>query len=292
MRFRLLLCLCFLSVLTGKAQALFYNPNFDTYSSCPDDLGQVGRSDNWIEVVMSADFYNCNFQYYGSYPSGTPSYSGKGCMGFASYGDTKGSAEAIGQYLATSIVKGKSYSISLMAKKARSGVWSNDCGGVAMYGFKLTVPPSTFGLHVSDIAGTDLLALSPMVKDTGWKPQLLTFTAAESYSFVAFTVEKVPSCRTYIFIDSLDAKVEISSNVSEINTDALIRVFPNPGNGNVQVETTSIIDEIQVTDLVGRLVLHQNVGSDKYSFVLQEPGFYFVNVYSKGSYSKHKLIVQ
>ena len=292
MRFRLLLCLCFLNILTGSAQALFYNPNFDAYSSCPDDIGQVSRSDNWIEVVMSADFYNCNFQSHGSYPTGTASYSGKGCMGFASYGDTKGSAEAIGQYLATSIVKGKKYTVSLMAKKAKSGMWSKDCGRVALYGFKSTVPSPTSGLHVSDIAGTDLLALTPMVKDTGWKPQLMTFTAAESYNFVAFTVEKVPSCKTYIFIDSLDTKVEIGSNVPELNTDALIRVFPNPGNGNVQVETTSIIDEIQVTDLVGRLVLHQNVGRNQCSFVLHESGFYFVNVHSGGRYSKHKLIVQ
>ncbi len=292
MLLKLLFGFCMLAATPSQAQVLFHNPNFDTYSSCPDNLGQVTRSEHWIDVVNTADFYNCNFQSYGSYPTGTPSFSGTGCMGFASYGDLNGSAEAIGQSLAVPIVKGKSYSIRLMTKKAKSGAWSSNCGGVAFYGFKSTVPPATTSIHVSGIAGTDLLAKTAMITDTGWIPQVITFTAADNYSFVALTVEKVPSCKTYLFVDSLITKEQSGGSIAGISADALLRVYPNPSSGIVQVESSAQIDQIKVTDVLGRTFLQEAPNTMNYHLQIDMPGIYILHIFSQGQWSKHKIIIK
>ena len=115
---KIISCLIFfLSVIFVQpvvAQNLFSNADFENYSSCPTNQGQVPNCNGWIEIVQSADYMNCAYTCWTTQQT-IGAQSGTGYMGFATYGSSNAS-EALGQFLTTPLVTGVGYTITFWAK--------------------------------------------------------------------------------------------------------------------------------------------------------------------------------
>jgi hypothetical protein len=231
---------------------ILMNGDFELMSSCPNNLGQVYLCNNWEQVVMSSDYYNCGFTS-SYFPTNSVAFSGTGYMGFASYGDPVGYAEAIGQILSVPLTINATYMIEFAAKKVTGGSYAQNCGGVAVYGINGYLPVDTSHIHISQLPNADLLALSPLVQDTNWVVYNLMITTIDTVSSIVLTVEQVPSCQQCIMIDNVS--VTFISGIPDFSLSNLLNVFPNPSYGNVTVETTqgNLIKNLQVYNSLGMI---------------------------------------
>ncbi len=203
---KIISCLIFfLSVIFVQpvvAQNLFSNADFENYSSCPTNQGQVPNCNGWIEIVQSADYMNCAYTCWTTQQT-IGAQSGTGYMGFATYGSSNAS-EALGQFLTTPLVTGVGYTITFWAKKTSSGFYSNNCSGVSFWGYNGN--PASSGSQVgvcmgSMGVGATLLVTSPLVTNLEWQQYQASFTAPSNLDFVGMCVE-CTNCAEYIFVDN------------------------------------------------------------------------------------------
>jgi hypothetical protein len=81
--------------------------------------------------------------------------------------------------------------------------------------------------------------------------------------------------------------------VAENNLYDGVTVFPNPGTGKFNVESSMLkIEKAEVLDLFGRELLSLKPNPDGMSFDLsaQPGGIYVLKIYSGGSFALHKII--
>jgi len=84
------------------------------------------------------------------------------------------------------------------------------------------------------------------------------------------------------------------SILSEISTRILdeafpdLIIFPNPGTGQFTVQSNIPIDRIEVFDVLGRFIFHDN----KSAFYLRQSGLYFVKIYSGKNIGYRSIIVE
>jgi hypothetical protein len=255
---KILLLNLLISLFTiSKSQNLILNGDFETYSSCPTNLDEVNKANNWVSVINSPDYYNCNFIQHSAFPQALiGAYSGTGFMGFASYGDPNGSAEAIAQTFQQALLPGNNYTVRLAAKKANSGTWSNVCGGIAVYGIKGILPAALSSIHASQIAGSALLGTSPAISNDLWQTFTFNLTVADTVNHLVFTVEMAPGCTECIFLDSTALYITPNS-IDEVSSETFFHVYPNPAK-----ETLTVVlnrnEKIIVTNLLGETVIEKN----------------------------------
>ena len=221
---------------SSSAQNIFINADFENYSTCPTNQGQVPLCNNWIEIVQSADYMNC------AYTCWTPqqvvgAQSGTGYMGFATYGSSNAS-EAIGQFISSPLVTGASYTITFWAKKTTTGTYGNTCTGVSFWGFfgnpasggsQIGVCPGSMG------TGGTLLTTSPLVSNTLWQQFSTSFVAPNNFDFIVMCVE-CQNCAEYIFVDNFNF-VQTTNNFTFSNT-----CFGTPTN--FQAPAVSALDSL------------------------------------------------
>jgi len=83
-----------------------------------------------------------------------------------------------------------------------------------------------------------------------------------------------------------------SSGISHISVlTSQISLYPNPSNGNINVTSSSSIDELKVTDMLGRLVYESKPAATNATFILNNAGVYFVTVSAGNESSTKKLVV-
>lgn len=83
----------------------------------------------------------------------------------------------------------------------------------------------------------------------------------------------------------------VTRNENNISLNEIV-VYPSPTNGVVKIEGRSI-DQIEILDISGRLILSQKEGvQNGYTFDIsnQEPGIYFVNISSGGEKVSKKIV--
>lgn len=277
-----------------NGQNLVTNPDFELFSTCPTTLGEVFKANSWFDVVISADYYNCGLLTT-PYISNSTAFSGTGFMGFASYGDANGSAEAIGQYLSHPLLPNHSYKTSFVAKKTTSGIFSSVCGGIALYGFKNSAPPATNSIHISQLSNAILLGIGNTVIDTTWQTFSIYFIPSDTINAIVFTVEFSPFCEECVFLDSVFLQITEPVSVLEFDkTDALL-VFPNPFIGNLNIQLKNYEpSEIILYDFSSRKILQQTfTNSTTLNTEQLENGIYFYEVRNKkGSIKNGKVMKQ
>jgi hypothetical protein len=240
-------------------QNLITNPDFELFTSCPTTLGQVSLANSWFDVVINADYYNCGLST-SPYISNSTAYSGTGFMGFASYGDANGSAEAIGQYLSQPLLSGHSYTATFVAKKTTNGIFSSICGGIALYGFKNTTPPATGSIHTSQLPNAILLGIGDTVSNSNWQTFSINFIPSDTINEIVFTVEPSPNCQECVFIDNIYLQIAQPNSALESNNDNRLNVFPNPfiSNLNIQINDSETA-EIILYNLSSKKILQQTI---------------------------------
>lgn len=82
-------------------------------------------------------------------------------------------------------------------------------------------------------------------------------------------------------------------NVASINNNEFINqttIYPNPSNGVINVKSTSIINEVTISNILGEEVYHASPNSLDYSIQI-EPGVYVVTLRSGQTVKKEKVLV-
>lgn len=194
------------------------NGDFESYTSLPTTQGQMTAS-NWYQVVLSADY-----MYSGSYGGWSPqtggAYEGNGWAGFASYGNTGGSSEAIAQDITINpLDAGSGYFIEFYAKRSPSGAYSDICGGVDVYGFNTAPPTNVIADHPINMGG-ELLFSSSTVDHDLWQKKEGCFIPTQQINYVVLCVTYNPNCGQYIYVDSLSISTGSSSGgVLDLNAN-------------------------------------------------------------------------
>ena len=70
-----------------------------------------------------------------------------------------------------------------------------------------------------------------------------------------------------------------------------VRIFPNPANNKVKISSASKIDRVELYDIIGKLVLAENISSNTLDVGKINNGLYVLRVYSGEKYSTKKLVI-
>jgi hypothetical protein len=243
-----------LTLITGTttAQLVITNGSFESMVQCPEYPGDVERATGWRSVVPSVDYLNCGFTIP-AYPSSTGAHNGTGCMDFASGGDTNGSAEAFGQNLGVPMAPGI-YPITVAVKIASGGSYSNDCGGLAVYGFPDTLPEPIMQIHISQLPGTVLLGVSQTVDNTAWEWRLFDLNVPATMRSIIFTTQQTPGCSQVIFIDDISTEGSVNA-LAEPTAEGALELYPNPVTDRLIIRTANDALPLRwtLTDAAGRV---------------------------------------
>jgi hypothetical protein len=287
---RLLLVLLFLFKFSiCFCQNLITNPDFELYSSCPTALGQVDRAISWFEVVQSSDYYNCGLSP-SSFIFDATAYSGTGFMGFASYGNSNGSGEAIGQSLIQPLLPQFTYSISFAAKKPAYTKGADTCSGLALYGFKNSLPPSSNLIHASQLPSAILLGSGATIQDSSWQIFSFDFTPTDTINHIVFTGQFTPFCYEYILLDSVCIKLT-HTIIMENDKNNNLSLYPNPCNGELTISNSADISEIVIYDIFGQTILNKKVNLKSSSLFIDHEGIYFISIKVDDQILTRRIIV-
>jgi len=75
------------------------------------------------------------------------------------------------------------------------------------------------------------------------------------------------------------------------STNTQVSVYPNPGNGTLTVSHSNIIDQVKVTDMLGKTVFESTPKMHSLTFNLENDGIYFVNIISGKENTIKKIVV-
>ena len=244
-------------------QNLVVNGDFENFIDCPTGIGQANKATNWLQSVISSDYYNCNFVSQSELPSTSSAFSGTGFAGFLSYGDDNGSAEGIGQILSEKLIPNNSYSVRIATKIPNDGDYTTDCGGLELYGFPGDPPIDADFIHTSQYNGAMLLGNSSSIQNTDWQFQIFELNIPDTVNSIVFTISSAPNCLQYIFIDSVYITTENLLPISSIeNSNEFLKLYPNPTYNEITIELTPQVDlrefTISIIDFSGKLI-HQNI---------------------------------
>ena len=273
-----------------QSQNLLENADFEYYTTCPTGISEVYKSDNWFCAVATADFYNCSYVFNRDVPSGILAYSGKGFMGFLSYGDMNGSAEAIGQYLTKPLLPYTNYSISFAAKRPYSGPAAVDTAGVELYGFKDSIPYDTSFIHISQLPNSNFLGTSTIINNTSWSLYTWNFEVLDTLNVLVLTTSKV-SCLEYIFIDDVSIMPFKISSTNDLALNNSFKIFPNPSDGIIHLILPEGNTEVSISDLYGKEINRFFSNEKTIDLKMEQAGIYFISVKSKTGIITQKVIV-
>jgi hypothetical protein len=86
--------------------------------------------------------------------------------------------------------------------------------------------------------------------------------------------------------------VAACTGISSMEGDPLMSVFPNPSRGLLQIEGSVVIDFIEVSDLLGRIIYQNNPGQAKHTFTIHDPGMIVVKIQAGGRTFRQKLLIE
>jgi hypothetical protein len=91
------------------------------------------------------------------------------------------------------------------------------------------------------------------------------------------------------FVAKLGSTLGIASVNNSYNA---INIFPNPGNGQINITSSNTIDAIEITNPLGQTIYQTKPNEKNISFQLEHDGIYFVTVTSNKQTTTRKLVIQ
>ena len=97
-----------------------------------------------------------------------------------------------------------------------------------------------------------------------------------------------------VLSDSLDAYYPIISSIPTKKKPNIshFKLFPNPTSGAFSINSDRHIDNVMVSDLQGKILIHSIGKEEKYNLKGLKPGIYMISISGEGILEKQKLIVQ
>jgi OmpA-OmpF porin, OOP family len=268
----LLLCL---SLIT-QTQNLVYNGNFEIYSNCPTNLGQVANSTGWSNAAQYTTpdyFHTCGVPNY-SVPDNNFGYqtdcsNGAGYIGIYTfnYNFPNDGREYVQAKLTDTLRAGLKYLATMHVSMCDEYNYAVKSLGMYFSSNGIQAPPNV-GLIITNpqVKGTTLLndtmnwmKIQDTVTGTGIE-QYLTI-GNFSYDSLSDTVRVYQmgfahnNDYSYYYIDSVSV-IELNSNsLIEKETHNEIELYPNPTEANFRVSYNLKGDAVlQLSDATGRLI--------------------------------------
>jgi hypothetical protein len=108
---------------------------------------------------------------------------------------------------------------------------------------------------------------------------------------VVFGNDALKNFNTSLYADFYVAKLGNTTSMWEANSfSGTLNIFPNPGNGHIKISSSEIIDEIEIRNISGQVVLKSQPNEKYASFQLFNSGIYFVTTRSAGKTTRMKLV--
>lgn len=258
MQKHLFLLIALLATTSLGAQNIFSNPDFELYSTCPTTQGEASKAIDWVEIIQSADYMNCQYTCWTGQAI-VGAQSGTGYMGFASYSVVH-ATEAIGQTLTTPLVAGATYNIALYAKRSTGPSYSSVCSGVCFYGFPYNPYSSSVVGQCPQDSGVLLACTDTVISDL-WQPYSVSFVSPGNYGFIGMSVgcQLTTACGEYVFVDNL---VGLVSSINQNQIDAsTVYAWQNAGPAGLHVsfkllQNTNI--NFSLINMLGQTVFSNN----------------------------------
>ena len=82
--------------------------------------------------------------------------------------------------------------------------------------------------------------------------------------------------------------------LNDVMTNVDVNIYPNPANKFINVSSLSIIDRVQITNVLGQVVMTKEVGANGANINIEnlKSGNYFVTIYSNEGVATKKLLVK
>ena len=82
--------------------------------------------------------------------------------------------------------------------------------------------------------------------------------------------------------------------LNDVMTSVEANLYPNPANSHINVSSLSIIDRVQITNVLGQVVMTKEIGANGANINIEslEAGNYFVTIYTNQGVATKKLLVK
>ena len=82
--------------------------------------------------------------------------------------------------------------------------------------------------------------------------------------------------------------------LNDVMTNVDVNIYPNPANNFINVSSLSIIDRVQITNVLGQVVMVKEIGANGANINIEslEAGNYFVTIYTNQGVATKKLLVK
>jgi len=80
--------------------------------------------------------------------------------------------------------------------------------------------------------------------------------------------------------------------INNISNKKSISIYPNPSNGIFILNSTEIIDEIKITDILGNIIYMEKPNAEKINLRLNNSGIYFISAKIGDTFETQKMIVE
>lgn len=96
-----------------------------------------------------------------------------------------------------------------------------------------------------------------------------------------------PMVIDYVRVYQLDPLLSVSDN-----SFPDVKIFPNPAETEIKIQTINKIDFVEVYDIFGKFILKESKTVNAIKIDNLNPGLYFLNIYSKGTKIVKKVIIK
>lgn len=294
MRKLLLLLAAAAATVSVKAQTV---STFDTLSLSGNDTFYVNAANSMTDMGFNDGLAHFDYYYdtsYGGYWTAGWAYSnktdsvtsgytnmfsakaGKGFNGSAQYAVANGNVkirlinQGLNQTVAGMYITNSTYAFNSMrdgdgfAKKFTAA--DSDWFKVTIYGYSGGQKKAdSVDFYLADFRNPDT-TLNFIRKDWGWV-NLTTLGAVDSISFHLSSSDNGQygmNTPGFFCIDNFTSSYSYPNGVAAI-TAALAKVYPNPATDKLFIELTNTtsVNQVNVIDMAGRVILQQSVSGDK-----------------------------
>ncbi len=309
----------FWRVSNALAQNLVSNPSFEDTVACPTTLTQIDRAAGWMSFSLTPDYFNACASASAIPPVSVPhniwgdqiAHTGNAYAGFVAFqlGSTN-SREYVGTQLNQTLIIGQKYFISFWVSSAFGYMNPYDyphlaCNNLGARFSTVSYSPNNpqFANNFAHIVDTNI------INDTiNWIKISGSFIADSAYQYLSignFFTDSITNWISigqslpnvaYYYLDDVCVTTDSLYNDTWTGIENLhesnISIIPNPANTFIKINGMEGELEINIYDLVGRIVRHTKINNNLLNTESISNGIYLIKIDSKDKTIIKKILIQ
>lgn len=311
------------SIISVAQINLVPNGDFEQFTSCPSNIGEIFKATGWDSYANTPDYMNACGSAGFTIPANAFGYqtpaSGNAYAGFLNYmskiyyPDPNGFREYIGRSLSSPLNIGTKYYVSFkVSLSIESIVPSNGASD------KMGVMFSTIPFSISNPApitnAPPIFSGTIITDSTSWTTIFGSFIPDSTYQYIilgnffdndntdTLIITSDTICSSYYFLDDVCVSTDSAfcanyTSISELKKNNDILVYPNPAIDllNIDFPTLTETYNLVIFDEIGREVYSQNrIASGNLSINLSDisGSFLIIKFFYKNQFYYYKFLKQ